>query len=499
MRAVLLAALIAAGGAPSPLRAQAPDTVEKAAPTRVGIAGPVPIPIELLPEWNGVPGAPAPGADTLACPECDPPRRFWLGVGDLMVSQFVPFLVSNYITREEWARVSPQTWANNLSYPWQWDDNDFQNNQFGHSYQGNLYYNAARTNGYNFWASSLWPVAGSLMWEYFFEAWAPAPNDFVNTAVGGVVLGESLYRISRLTLDNTATGKERTFREIGNALLNPVSALNRLVLGETGRVSENPPEWRPTFLLGVLDLGYRRTTQSIGSGVIEEGTNQWNATMLLSYGDPVKDLSGKPFSYFAIRADLAGPGDALVNQLSVRGSLASWPLGRSQRHQIAASLEYDYLNNPAFEYGGQSAQIGLVSAIGAPGKTWWGQTLVLFNGVLLGAVQSDQYSALEGRNYDYGPGLGMFVGGRVLYKNKLQATAGYTRLWLYTVDGAQSTHFQSALLVEARYWASRKVGVGVSFTGYSRHSEYADQTEAFKDASFVRFFLSRAMPGLPLP
>ena len=463
------------------------------------VTGPAPIHPALLPGASGVVPGQIPPSDSLPCPECDPPKNFGLGVADLMVAQFIPFLVSNFITQEEWARVSPQTWRNNFNYPWQWDDNDFQNNQFGHAYQGNLYYNAARTNGYNFWGSSLWPVAGSLMWEYFFEAWAPAPNDFVNTAVGGIVLGESFYRLSRLTLDNTATGSERTWREIGNGLLNPMSGLNRLLRGETGRVSANPPEWRPSFLIGVLDLGYRRTTQSLETGIIEEGSNQWNATMLLSYGDPVKDLSAKPFSYFAIRADLAGPGDALVNQISVRGNLAAWPLGRSRRHQLAVSLEYDYLNNPAFEYGGQSGQVGLVSAIGKPGGTWWGQTFVLFNGVILGAVQSDNYSALEGRDYDYGPGLGMFVGGRALYKNKLQGNVGYTRLWLYTIDGAESTHFQDALVVEARYWANRKVGLGLSFTGYNRHSEYDDESEAFKQASFIRIFLSRALPGLPLP
>ncbi len=482
------------------VEAQLPAIVETNPPAQRRVAGPGPIPPALLPAGAVAGVAGSMPADTLPCPECNVPRRFWLGFGDVMVAQFVPFFVSNVLEDEVWAEVGPETWRNNFTYPWQWDDNQFNNNQFAHSYQGNLYYNAARTNGYNFWGAALWPAGGSLMWEYFFEAWAPAPNDFVNTAVGGVVLGETLFRISRLALDNTATGAERVWREIANGLLNPMSGINRLVRGETGRVSANPPSWRPSAILGVLDLGYRRTTSSIASGAIETGSNQWNATFLLSYGDPARDLSGKPFSYFAIRADLAGPGDdGLVNQFSARGSLAAWPLGKSRRHQVAVSLEYDFFDNPAFVYGGQSIQVGLVSAIGAPGKTWWGQTNVLFNGVLLGAVESDYYQAVEGRNYDYGPGLGAILSGRLFYKNRLQGTAAYTGLWLHTVDGTESAHYQDALLLEGRYWASRKIGLGLSYTGYNRHSDYSGLPDVEEYSSFVRAFVSTAIPALPLP
>ncbi len=479
--------------------AQGTARADPASPGTLRIAGPQPINPVLL-------GLTAPTTvstvepDSLPCPDCHPPKNFWMGVGDVLIIQFVPFFVSNFITKEEWAKVSPQTWANNFTYPWQWDDNNFQNNQFAHPYQGNMYFNAGRTNGYDFWASSAWTLGGSLMWEYFYEAWAPAPNDVINTTVGGVVLGESLYRMSRLVLDNEATGSERVWREIGGALLNPVGGLNRLLRGQTHEVSANPPGWRPSAILGVLDAGYRRTVQSIGSGNIETGSNQWNLSFLLSYGDPIKDLSRKPFSYFAIRADLAGPGDeGLINQLSVRGSLAAWPLGKSRRHQLALSLEYDYLNNPAFVYSGQSAQLGVVSTIGKPGQTWWGETQVLFNGVLLGAVESDYYQAVEGRNYDYGPGLGGFFAGRILYKNRLQGTVGFTGLWLHTIEGTESAHYQDALLVEARYWANRKVGVGLSYIGYTRASDYRGQPDVAETAKFLRFFITSAFPGLPLP
>jgi hypothetical protein len=313
-------------------------------------------------------------------------------------------------------------------------------------------------------------------------------------------MGETLYRMSRLALDNTATGGERVWREIGSAILNPISGLNRLVRGDTHRISANPPEWRPTAILGVLDAGYRWTTQSLTGTGVTEGSNQLNLAFLLSYGDPAKDLSGAPFSYFAVRADLAGPSTGtVINQFSARGSLAAWPLDEAHRHQIALSLEYDYFNNPAFIYGGQSIQLGLVSVLGTPGKTWWGQTNLLFNGVILGAVQSDIYNALEGRNYDYGPGFGAIASSRILYKNRLQGTAAYTGLWIHTVDGTESAHYQDALLLEGRYWLNRSIGAGISYTVYNRRSDYSDLPEVEDAASFIRVFLSTAIPGLPLP
>jgi len=44
-------------------------------------------------------------------------------------------------------RTYPKIWWNNISYGFEWDDNTFQVNQFGHPYQGNNYFNAGRATG----------------------------------------------------------------------------------------------------------------------------------------------------------------------------------------------------------------------------------------------------------------------------------------------------------------------------------------------------------------
>ena len=50
-------------------------------------------------------------------------------------------------------RVGFNSWRENLETGWTWDDNSFSTNQIAHPYHGNLYYNAARSNGYSYWQS----------------------------------------------------------------------------------------------------------------------------------------------------------------------------------------------------------------------------------------------------------------------------------------------------------------------------------------------------------
>ena len=84
-----------------------------------------------------------------------PSGHYWINFrGDLGHLIRVPWLAlrpgtwAPYLRDKEWAMFTLQSWADNIKYPWQWDNNAFLNNQFSHPYHGNLYFNSARTNGY---------------------------------------------------------------------------------------------------------------------------------------------------------------------------------------------------------------------------------------------------------------------------------------------------------------------------------------------------------------
>ena len=81
---------------------------------------------------------------------------------------------------------------------WVWDLDDFAVNQVGHPYQGSNYYDAGRTNGLSFYESAAVAAFGSTTWEYFGETNHPSLNDFINTTLGGIALGEMLHRTAWL-------------------------------------------------------------------------------------------------------------------------------------------------------------------------------------------------------------------------------------------------------------------------------------------------------------
>ena len=272
----------------------------------------------LIPEWH------TPAGRRLPCPDCQPPKRFWAGVGELMVVQAIPWAFTKYVTEGEWSNISFRTWSDNLKFPWQWDNNKFNNNQFAHPYHGSLYFNAGRANGYNFWQSAPWAFAGSLMWELFGESWAPAPNDLANTTLGGITLGEMLFRFSSLTLDNQATGTNRVVREVGATLINPVRGFNRLVRGEMNDISETPPDWRPSGIQASMDVGYRRFSNA---ALLDDATAQDAAFVQFSvfYGTELADLEREPFSSFQVTGTLASKSinHKSLQELRVRGNLAA--------------------------------------------------------------------------------------------------------------------------------------------------------------------------------
>ena len=115
-------------------------------------------------------------------------------------------------------------------------------NQFGHPYQGNLYFNAGRANGLSFWESAPLAALGSATWEYFGEKNHASINDFVTTTMGGIALGEMFHRAGWLIRDASRAGGKRRRSEILAMVVDPITGVNRFMSGDASRVSENPPD-----------------------------------------------------------------------------------------------------------------------------------------------------------------------------------------------------------------------------------------------------------------
>ena len=448
-----------------------------------------------LPSDTLVPASPTPSVLELPCPDCNPPKRFWAGAGELMIVQFIPWGFTKWVTEGEWSNISFRTWSDNLKFPWQWDNNKFNNNQFAHPFHGSLYFNAGRANGYNFWESAPWAFAGSLMWELFGEVWAPAPNDLANTTLGGITLGEMLFRFSSLTLKNEATGSNRVVREIGAALINPVRGFNRLVRGEMNDISETPPDWRPSQIQASMDVGYRRFSTSAS---LDDPDAQDAGFVQFSvfYGNPLADLGREPFSTFQVYGTLASKSEnhKALQELRVRGNLAAKPLGAGASKRLAAFMTYEYISNPAVDFGAQGFQGGMVYAQSKPGKQvrFSGEAMARVNPIA--AIRSDYFVTAEGRDYDYGVGLGGNLAGRATWPGKatVRLTGGY--VFLPVVSGFPGKHSLWTLGTEARGYLRGKFGAGLTYTRLWRRSNYTFNPDVNQNVSEARVFLSLAIP-----
>ncbi len=160
----------------------------------------------LFPEAAEAPPARPPGGGPA-------PKRFWLAAAELGILEFLPWAQDRFVNDEDYAHISVESIRRNLDTRFKFDNDKFTTNQIGHAIAGGLYFNAGRTNGYSFWESASFALAGSAFWEVFGETQGPSFNDLVNTTLGGMTLGEAAYRLSQVLIDDRSRGAARVARE----------------------------------------------------------------------------------------------------------------------------------------------------------------------------------------------------------------------------------------------------------------------------------------------
>ncbi|MFC2094168.1 DUF3943 domain-containing protein [Bacteroidota bacterium] len=438
-------------------------------------------------------------------------KHFWLAVGELAIVEFIPWAFAKWVRtwenpEDNWANVTPDTWWDNISHGWEYDGDAFLTNYFAHPYHGSLYFNAGRSNGYSFWESTIWAATGSGLWEYFGETFRPAFNDWVNTTVNGITLGEIMHRLSVVVTDNTATGSRRVWLEIGGALINPVRGFNRLLTGETARVYPNPDDRKPDDFVFKFDVGVRRIDEK-GSGdeFATKGQQEGILEIDFYYGNIMKDDLMNPFSSFMLATAIGTRGSALT-KIQARGNLFGWELRNKKniQHRFVSTLNYNYWSNPGFVYGGTSTVQQIISRFAIGEKT----NIVTNVGgefILMGATPTDYFEDVEGRNYDFGPGAGLNLSGAIRSGVWDIVKLLYTSKWIWTQsEPSDSKHHLHLVSLEGGYPFNNFLFVGLGAGVYWRNSAYnypteiSDliddyQTDIQTSNPFVRLYLTLAV------
>ena len=434
-------------------------------------------------------------------------KHFGVAVGELALIEFIPWAMARWIRHwddpsKNWAVVGFNSWWRKINNGWEYDGDAFLTNCFAHPYHGNLFYNVGRTNGYNFWESSAWSFVGSAIWEYFGEFYRPAFNDWVFTSVNGINLGEMTYRLSTMITDNTASGSKRFWSEVFGTILNPVRGFNRIISGEVGKTFPNA-EWRePENFMIALSSGVRRLDKN-GDKLVKEGVEEGVFGLDLVYGEPFK--AENPFSYFRVSMGIAS-GLPHLNKLESSGYLMGLNLKntKSVKHKIDVNLEYGYYNifkqdeADSLKYNGilfgeTSVNPCLLSSF----KIWENSrlnTLIGVNGVLMGATPNDYYYDVEGRNYDFGPGIGMRLAVALQTGMWNYIKLSYGGLWLWTMsEPADSKHHIHNLSLDFLFPLNSYFAFGVGGNVYWRNSYYKYHEDVYKEHPSVRVFFTTVL------
>ncbi len=414
-----------------------------------------------------------------------PPERFFTAAGEVALVEFLPWAYDRYVTKDDFAFISTQTVKENFKAGFGYDRDDFNTNQAAHPFHGSLYFNAARSNGYGYWESGAFTLAGSFLWECCMENTQPSINDIVNTTFGGMSRGEMAHRLGVMLRDNTASGLPRFWRELAGVIVDPMGGFNRLVHGEMSRQFSNPDERLPSRFSVVGDLGYRH----IGAGAADP--NQGIVSLSAVYGDAFAGEIRKPFDTFWLEADVATTG---VSRVEGRGVLKGWELGDETarlRHILGVFQEYEYFSNESQIFAAQIFSVGLLSRYNLRPdlKVSTDVAAILFP--LAGIRTTDFLNPETGRTYDYAPGGGFRLAARLYRKEWEIVRLGYGVAYARTANGSSSSNTLQFFRASSRIPLTRLLGVGAGYSWYGRRTTYPGGfQEAPKTQSEWRLYVS---------
>jgi hypothetical protein len=364
--------------------------------------------------------------------------------GEVLMINFGASMFNEYVRQANFNQISPRSFWANIEEGFTYDDNKFKTNQMIHPFNGSTYYNSGRANGLSFWPSTLFALTGAFIWEAMGETHPMSFNDMVATGIGGIAFGETTYRLSSAVLDNRSSGSGRTWREVGGFLINPVRGFNRFMTGDASRVEGNPAsayDWRPPRYATLLGIGARITGK--GESITDSTQTQAVIDLHINHGSPWENERRKPWDHFDMGVQMNGDDKVPIGRFQIRGDLFSDAFGgeSGEQHAVAVVQYFDYVNNNAFEFGGQSFGGALYSRFRPSAKIGI-ETRADLLLTLLGAVNTEYSYVVETpnqerlREYDYGPGAGFSLEAVGRHANRAALSLQYRAQWINVSNGS---------------------------------------------------------------
>jgi len=368
------------------------------------------------------------------------------------------------------------TWTHLREQDWVLDTDPFGVDQFGHPYQGAILFQFSRGSGISFWRSTAYSILGSFVWKMAGETDMPTTNDQISTGLAGPMLGEALFRMSSLILEDGGSSPS-FWRETGAGILSPPL----LILRRFNRFKAIFPAYDPaTFLLARVGgsteevVTDNRLTQTIKH---EQGT----LGVSFSYGLPGK--SGyeykRPFDYFSFDFDgnVTAPQD--FQKIEVQGLLVGSPyfLGPSFQNASYHGLwglfaGYDYLSpDESFRVSTTTLSIGNVGQLWATGKlAIQGSVFAAAGYGAGGAIPSDAGE----RDFHFGITPEAVVSLRAIYGDRAMLDVSGREYYVSGLLSDDTSGAEQIFHATASFTLRvfRRHGFGIQFTEANRHAHY---------------------------
>lgn len=393
--------------------------------------------------------------------------------------------VNRYVFNKSWAYISWETILWNINHGLAWDYDNFWTNQFMHPFHGSIHYCTARANGFNFLESSIWAFGGCLMWEFLLESLGsknnpPSGNDLILNTSGGALLGEALFRISNLIIDESSTGFERVLRESFAFLINPASGF-RFFSGEAFRKGLPPKNYNYDF--------------SIPFGAIVSSSNE--PSFFISVNLEFKDYEKKtisalsPYDWFSFNIRLGIHDYGLRDkEFYTLGIIA----GKRIKHGVAGLFGvFDYIDTHiADQYSAVGVGPGFVTNTISDSDLYFNSSCVL--SVMFGGSSP----SIEPEDYHFGKKTNepYYLGPGVLGKVKLELgkkgigsiDTGFSQYWinsiLYDVD-----EFLSILFFNLKYDVSDKSQICLGYDYYLKRGTLHGQNFSRAKPAFRALYI----------
>ncbi len=364
--------------------------------------------------------------------------------------------------------VTSRTIRRNLRSSWVVDRDPFTVNQLGHPYQGSMYHGFARASGLNYWEGLGYTFLGSAFWEVFGETTTPSRNDQVNTGIGGSFLGEALFRMSNLVLEQKAMSP--WLRELAGAAISPPVGLNRAAFGDRFRAVY--PSRGPVYF-SRLQLGFSGQTQaSEGTSTTGLRANEALADYFMEYGLPGKkdyDYS-RPFDYFTFQAT-ASSANGFENVMT-RGMLLgrAYRVGEEQRGIVGLYGNYDYIAPQTYRMSTTGLSLGTT--------TQWrlSKDFELITSLMagLGYTAAGTVRSRGENDFNYGVAPQAFASLRLIFRE------------LAAVDITMREHFVTRVAAAANGGQENIARIDAAFT-YRIHKQHAITVKYLGNRRDVRY------------